>query len=444
MCRKLLSLLLVLIFPFSMIEGNAHAWTAEDALSVKNLTGIRVSPDGNKAIYLIASADGERWHSELYLADVRTGKTTHIDFSQESIASASWSADGQWIYFLMKGKAHQAVWRCSSKGTGPSILFEIDEDIYSYQISPNQRYIAYLKSVAFHEEGEKVRFSRPASTLQLWIANLDGDREPKSVSSVDAQIQEDAWAADYGYDWAPDSTAVVYCYAKADRFAKELVTLLAIYDIRKDSSASLTSGRNWVATPRWSPNGRTIAFTSDRRFREKGENPYLYRDIHVIQPDGSGQQAVGTSPDHSPTLVGWTGDSQHLLIRDIQGIRFQLYRLGLDGTLESPFTTSRQISPGATVNDAGTHVGCVEQSLLTAPEAYVIPLNTGISRQISKAQESSGHLIGKVELVYWESGDSTIEGILVMLPTFTAASGTVPSFLRAFTGTLEDKIIVMP
>lgn len=64
----------------------------------------------------------------------------------------------------------------------------------------------------------------------------------------------------------------------------------------------------------------------------------------MIQPDGSHQRQIGTSYNKSPTLLGWTADSQQLVIHDLERTRFKLNLLGLDGSLESPFKTERQIA----------------------------------------------------------------------------------------------------
>ena len=69
---------------------------------------------------------------------------------------------------------------------------------------------------------------------------------------------------------------------------------------------ALTSGIAWDMQPRYSPDGKWIAFTSDR---SGGDN------IWVIGRDGKNPQQVTKESFRLPNTPAWTPDSQYIAAR---------------------------------------------------------------------------------------------------------------------------------
>ncbi|MFN8581104.1 MAG: amidohydrolase family protein [Gemmatimonadaceae bacterium] len=68
----------------------------------------------------------------------------------------------------------------------------------------------------------------------------------------------------------------------------------------------LTSGMAWDCMPRWSPDGKTIAFISDR---DGGDN------LWVINADGTGAHRITREVDNTLSSPAWTPDGQYLVVR---------------------------------------------------------------------------------------------------------------------------------
>jgi len=111
-----------------------------------------------------------------------------------------------------------------------------------------------------------------------------------------------------------------------------------VYDIERDVATRLTFGSGYDADPVWSPDGRFVAFTSDR---DEGKIA-AYR----TRSDGTGEPERLIEPGklEFPTPLSWSPDGTRLLVESFgPDGSFDLFFLPADGTgepeayLSSPF-----------------------------------------------------------------------------------------------------------
>jgi len=85
--------------------------------------------------------------------------------------------------------------------------------------------------------------------------------------------------------------------------------------------------------PRFSPDGKWIAFSSNR---------YGNYDVFVI-PASGGEPKQLTFNSANDTVVGWSRDSHHILFQSARGLNYpgipNLYAVSIDGGLEQPLPT---------------------------------------------------------------------------------------------------------
>ena len=138
----------------------------------------------------------------------------------------------------------------------------------------------------------------------------DINKPRADARSISFETSEGTWMS---VDVSPDGQTIVF----------DLLGDLYALPIGGGTAKALTSGPAWDAQPRFSPDGKTIAFSSDRSGIE---------NIWIMDADGGNPRAVSAEKDEYVRSPAWTPDGNYLIARKETGKRAGIRRSSSSST----------------------------------------------------------------------------------------------------------------
>jgi dipeptidyl aminopeptidase/acylaminoacyl peptidase len=267
-----------------------------DILRLRIITGLQLSPLGDKVLYTLKSADveGNRYLSHLWMLDLAAGEVREFTGGPVFDSGARFSPDGRWIAFARKvddstqirvvradGGESSPVTRLPP-GSAGDIAWAPDSERIAFTHRREPRFkggkektpvFRRIARLSYKEEGKGFK---DGEYTHVWVASRRGGGE-RQITSGD---QDDVNPA-----WSPDGGLIAFCSNRqpdADRRAG-YVDLWTVAP-EGGAPARLERPHGPCAAPRWSPDGRRIAWLG----HEHPDESWGVRNTHVWAASAAG------------------------------------------------------------------------------------------------------------------------------------------------------------
>lgn len=271
-----LSLLLPALLVSFSGTAQERPLTIDDLLALKSVGSPEVSPDGEWVAYTVRSLDMEedKSNTQIWMVSTAGGEAIPMTGAEYSAGNPRWSPDNKYLSFqAAKGEdAKPQVWNLNRLGGEAAQVTDVKQGISGFDWSPDGSRL--LLTIKDPTEAEKTE---------------DEEDDDKPQPHVVDRMQ---FKQDYvGY--LDRRRTHIYVYAPGD-----------------EAPVQVTSGDYDDSDPVWSPDGKSIAFVSDR-----SEDPDLHwgTDIWVVNVDEEGheltQVTTNEGRDYSPA---WSPDGRSI------------------------------------------------------------------------------------------------------------------------------------
>jgi dipeptidyl aminopeptidase/acylaminoacyl peptidase len=237
------------------------------------------------------------------------------------------------------------------------------------------------------------------------IAVVDvGTGELRQVSPGDLHV--------YDFDWSPDDKMFVATAAPGPGDNNWWIAQIYKIDIGKGTATSIYKPALQLATPRWSPDGKSVAFIEGLM----SDEGFHGGDLFTISSDGG--KAVNRTPGRktSPSSLFWIKPDRILLTEYVGG-GSAVSELNLaDNSVRTIWKGSEGVHafgnfPNFAVSKDGTLGATVLGGYNTPPEVWAGAI--GQWKQLTTNNSSMPITWGKAESVEWTNEGFNIQGWLV-------------------------------
>lgn len=223
--------------------------TSRELRKITGTVDADFSPSGLEIVF---AAEGELWTSDTVLRE--PNRITRSDAREED---AVFSPDGQWIYYLKDDGIDRNFWRVRRQRDG-----EFWWRAESFEHEPVTRGKSPKSRLALSPDGTRIAYISGGGDLH--VAKADGSSEKRIFECWDPPT----------FDWSPDSGWLVFA-AQDQNFNRD------IHIVPADGSRppfNLSRHPDFEGSPKWSPDGRRIAFTGRRL---NNEMSLFYVDLKI-------------------------------------------------------------------------------------------------------------------------------------------------------------------
>ena len=415
-------------FPLKMQSNPALDHAMQVMFGVQSFQQATISPDGKRAAWVeTQSGPDSAGSSNAVIYVTSLDAPTHgrritagdgkSNFEEHDIA---WSPDSQHLVFLSDAASRGQLQLFVTDINGANVrqLTHLKGFLSSPAWSPDRKTIALL----FTENATRASGPLVAETQDVGVVSEDLHEQRLTLVDLQTASARQISPPDlyvYEFDWAPDSQQLVATAAHGSGddnwYIASLVALAAadgsLRQIIEKPSLQLSQ-------PRWSPDGRTVAFIGGLM----SDEAIVGGDLYAAPAAGGRATNVSSDMKMSASWFTWSADSKNLIFSGISdggsviagldlssGKIRELWR-GEERLADAPYDVNISLARD------GKTSAVVRQSFAQPPEVWIGPI--GNWAQLTHRNSGLEPAWGKSVSLHWTTDIGTVQGWLTYPKNF--------------------------
>ena len=444
--RKYVSMLVVLV----ALAGAAYAQdrrplTFDDLTAINRIADAQISPDGRTVAYVLAtvSKTANRSTRSIWIVPVSGGEPRQLVTSEGNNESPRWSRDGSRIAFISTRTGSPQVFVASADGSGAKQITNVAEGVAEFIWSPDQSSFAFVTDVypdcqtlnctaqrSEAEEKSKVKAVVADRLLfRHWSSFKRGKRSHLFVVPSNGGDARDVTPGDYdvppfslgdpaAFDFSPDGREIAFARNTDKVEAISTNNDIFLVPVAGGEAKRITgSNPGSDTTPRYSPDGRWIAYRSQAR---NGYESDRFRLMLYDRRSGSTKE-LSTGFDKWVGELTWAPDSQRIFISAEDRGRQLVAVASIAGGIKP--LIEKTSSDGLTVSADGKTLAFTRSSAVMPVEVFKSSTDGSGTAQLTR---HNAQLLTQLDLSpaedfeYVGAQNAKIHGFIVKPPQFDA------------------------
>jgi dipeptidyl aminopeptidase/acylaminoacyl peptidase len=441
-----LALIIAAFLSLAVYAQAKRPLTFDDMMAIKRVGDAQISPDGSRVVYVVTDVDKNlnRGKRSVWVVPASGGSPQQLISSDKNDFSPRWSPDGKLIAFLSTREGAPQIYVAEAAnpgGSNPRKITGAPEGVSEFIWSPDGKMFAFTTDVypdcasfdcvAKHSEAEeksKVKaviadrllyrhwdsFKR-GKRSHLFVAPSEGG-DPKDLTPGDYDVPPFSLGDPTAFDFAPDGKEIVFARNTDKVEATSTNNDLFIVSTGGGEAKRVTGDNPGSdTTPRYSPDGKYIAYRSQTR------NGYESDRFRLMLYD----RKAGTSKELSTGFDRWVGefvwapDSRNIFIVAEDRGRELIALASVDGGVKPLIADAA--GNGVTISSDGKTLAFTRSSLAVPAEVFAANSDGGGARRLT---QSNAGLLAQLDLDKGEDFEydgalkAKIHGFIVKPPQF--------------------------
>lgn len=344
--------------------------TIADYFQIHEVQGPQVSPDGRWIAYTVRTPnlDEDKNESRIWMISSAGGDALALTAGGVSSSHPRWSPDDKWLAFLSaRDEGKTQVWLLNRLGGEAQKLTDTPQDVDDFAWSPDSTRLALLLRDPTEDELEAAKTKdttadasdsakgKKSKTQKPWVIDrlqfkldeigyLDHRRTHVYVFDLAAKSLKQVSSGDYDDEepvWSPDGKLIAFSSnrSKPDpdaTYDKDIWTVAADNTDKGSHPTQVTTNPGEDSSPAWSPDGKWIAYSTQL---EPKLFQYATKQIALAPASGGEAKILTLALDRMSTEPRFAPDGKSIyFIADDDGTQILCQVNLADGKITRPIS----------------------------------------------------------------------------------------------------------
>lgn len=392
--------------------ADTRAMTPKDLLALRQVSEPAMSPDGAWVAFTVTTHDAREngYQSDVYLVSAAAGEPFALTRHPKNDRSPQFSPDGQRLAFISDREEKAQIFLMDLRGGEPWKVTEAKGGVSSFTWSADSKWIAFTSTDTASDEEEKRTKAKDDEKV------VDQDFKMTHMWRVDIASREMKRLTEGAFTLSdprisPDGNLIVAVRRQTPKADDGNTSDIVAIAATGGAPRVLFENSGADSSPRFSPDGAWIAFTS-----RSGKLPRNGNDTLVVMPAQGGAIKTLTPVDLAPGAPTWSFDGKTILFSATVGLEGRLFSVASAGGAPTEIARGPFVASSISSAAKAPVIAYLRQDPRSPQDVYVQRLDgtaTSAVRRTTMNPQIADFALSTSEAFRWKSTDGReIEGVL--------------------------------